>query len=330
MQSENKTMRLGVIGVGHMGKYHVNVIKQLSSAELAGVFDTNKDERTAVAKKYNTTAFKSVEDTLANVDGVIIAVPTKYHFDAALAALKANVHVLVEKPMTPTVDEAKALAAEAKKRSLILQVGHVERFNGAVQELRNVVRAPRLIETRRLSPFNPRIKDVGVVLDLMIHDIDIVLNLVNRPLTHLSAAGTRVFSQHEDVASATLTFDNGCVAVITASRATQEKIRTLAISEEKDYIILNYTTQEMEIHRQSSSESVVKLNDGISYRQESIVERVFTHRENALKLEVEHFVNCARGTAVPLVDVMNDVRTLEITHDILTKIHGGSDGSKRQ
>ncbi|MEK6793675.1 MAG: Gfo/Idh/MocA family oxidoreductase [Spirochaetota bacterium] len=316
-------LRIGVIGVGHMGTYHVNVIRQISSVELAGVYDANTAHAAATAARYETNSYPSVDELFSNADAVIVAVPTEYHHQVSLAALSRGLHVLVEKPMTRTVEEARELVAEAAKRSLILQVGHVERFNGAVQELRRIITKPRLIEAHRLGPNTGRIRDVGVVLDLMIHDIDIVLNLVDRSPKRVSASGVKVLGAHEDVASVVIDFD-GCIASITASRITQEKLRTLSISEDNAYFLLNYTTQEMEIHRQASSESKVSVREGIHYRQESTIERVFIHRDNQLKLEIEHFIACIRGECKPLVNVENDVRTLEITRDILAQMGTGA------
>lgn len=319
-------LRIGVIGVGHMGTYHVNVIRQIPAAVLAGVYDASQEQAALTASRYETKAFPSVDALLDEADAVIVAVPTEHHHRVSLAALSRGIHVLVEKPMTRTVEEARELVAEAAKRSLILQVGHVERFNGAVQELRRIITKPRLIEAHRLGPNTGRIRDVGVVLDLMIHDIDIVLNLVNRAPKRVSASGAKVVSAYEDVASVVIDFD-GCIASITASRITQEKLRTLSISEDNAYFLLDYATQEMEIHRQASSESKVSVIEGIHYRQESTIERVFIHRDNQLKLEIEHFIACIRGAAKPLVNVENDVRTLEITREILQQIGtGGANG----
>ena len=176
-----------------------------------------------------------------------------------------------------------------------------------------------LIESRRLAPYNPRIKDVGVVLDMMIHDIDIVLNLVDSDVVKVHAVGQKVVSQHEDVATVVLQFANGCVATIAASRNTQAKIRTLNITDKNAYIKLDFADQEIELHRQASSNTQMSL-ESIRYRQESIVEKIFVHKDNPLKQEHEHFVKCILGTAKPHVEGDNDIKTLEIAHKILAEI----------
>lgn len=313
-------MRLGVAGVGRMGGYHVNVIKQIANATLIGVYDVDAAKRTTIAEKYDVAAFDSFSALLDEVEGVIIAVPTHLHFELGMEALKRGKHVLIEKPITVEVANARKLVSTAKKKKLILQVGHVERFNGAVQELRNITNAPQLIEVRRLAPYTPRINDVGVVLDLMIHDLDIIMNLVDEPIVKLEASGTCVFTEYEDVASAMMQFEGGTIACINASRATQEKIRTLAISEADAYVFLNYATQDIEIHRQSSSKSTVAFKEGINYRQESTIERVFIHRNNPLLLEVEHFIACVRGEETPMVLPEKDIVTIDLTNKILAKI----------
>ncbi|MCX8000098.1 MAG: Gfo/Idh/MocA family oxidoreductase, partial [Leptospiraceae bacterium] len=221
------------------------------------------------------------------------------------------------------IAQARELVELAKTKRLILQVGHVERFNGAVLELNKIVEKPLFVESRRFAPYNARIKDVGVVLDMMIHDIDIVLNLVKSPLKKLHAVGQKIISNHEDVASVILQFENGCIASINASRNTQAKIRTLQITDQNAYIILDFTDQEIELHRQASS--VINLtNEQIRYKQESIVEKIFVHKDNPLKQEHEHFINCILGKTKPHVDNEKDVETLEIAHKILEEILKGS------
>ncbi|PJZ66624.1 gfo/Idh/MocA family oxidoreductase [Leptospira wolffii] len=313
-------VKIGVIGTGHMGQYHVNVAKTLSDAELIGIFDSDSERATQIAEKHKTAAFPTLDDLIKNVDSIIIAVPTFLHHDIGKKALLAGKHVLVEKPIAETLEQAKELVALAEKNNLVLQVGHVERFNGAVLELGKIVTEPLLIESRRLAPYNPRIKDVGVVLDMMIHDIDIVLNLVKSPVKYLSAVGTKVVSNHEDIASVVLHFENGAIANISASRNTQAKIRTLNITQKDVYITLDFTDQEIELHRQATSDILLRTGE-IKYRQESIVEKIFVHKDNPLKQEHEHFVKCIRKETEPLVYGQSDIQTLEIAYRILKEIH---------
>jgi len=256
---------------------------------------------------------------IQNVDAVVIAAPTFLHHTLSKLALTAGKHVLVEKPIAESVEQAKELVELAAKNKLILQVGHVERFNGAILELGKIVDTPMLIESRRLAPFNARIKDVGVVLDMMIHDIDIVLNLVNSDVVTVHAVGQKFVSEHEDVATVVLKFANGCVATIAASRNTQAKIRTLNITDKNAYIKLDFADQEIELHRQASSNTQMSL-ESIRYKQESIVEKIFVHKDNPLKQEHEHFVKCILGKDTPQVQGDNDIKTLEIAHKILKEI----------
>lgn len=312
-------IKIGIIGTGHMGQYHVNVARQLSDAVLVGVYDADPERRKVISEKYETKAFDSVTGILSEADAVIVAAPTYLHHEISREALNLGKHVLVEKPIAENVEQARELVALAKSKNLVLQVGHVERFNGAILELGKIVDQPMLIESRRLAPYNARIKDVGVVLDMMIHDIDIVLNLVKSKVTELHASGSKIVSNHEDVASVVMKFENGCVASINASRNTQSKIRTLNITDKNAYIQLDFTDQEIELHRQASS-AINLSNEQIRYKQESIVEKIFVHKDNPLKQEHEHFVRCILGKAQPHVEGDNDIQTLEIAHRILEQI----------
>jgi predicted dehydrogenase len=315
-----KRLKTGVIGVGHMGEYHVNVLCSLRNEFiLSGIYDTNLERAKEISAKFNTKYFADVEKLFNTVDAVIIAVPTYLHYQYSSMALDRNAHILVEKPVTETVEETRELADKAKKKNLIFQVGHVERFNGAVQELYKIVEHPLIIESRRLSPFTDRVKDVGVVLDLMIHDIDIVMNIVKSPVVSIMAAGGSVFTEFEDYANAILQFENGCVATVTASRVTQRKVRTLAVSQDKSYIFLDYATQDIHIHRQAA-QAFLLTREKIKYSQESFVEELFVHKENPLKQELEHFYDCIRNNECPIVSNDADIAILETVLEIERQI----------
>ncbi len=318
----NRKVRLGVIGTGHMGQYHVNVARQLTHAELTGIYDADPERARLICEKHSTKPFSDIDSLLAEVDAVVVAVPTFLHYEISRKALLAGKHVLVEKPISETIDQAKELIQMSREKDLVFQVGHIERFNGAVLELGKIIRNPLLIESRRLSPFNPRIRDVGVVLDMMIHDIDIVLNLVKTPVKSIHARGNRVLSDHEDIASVVISFENGCIANMNASRCTQAKIRTLNISEEDAYVFLDFADQEIELHRQASSNTLLGQGE-IKYKQESIVEKIFVHKDNPLKQEHEHFVNCILDSSIKYIGGDSDIRTLEVAHKILEEIHQG-------
>src|SRR5215831_13211274 len=241
-------MRAGVVGAGHMGQYHILVFAELWDVELVGIVDTDQSTVARLAAQYDSQAFSSHRDLVGKVDVVSIAVPTPLHFDVAKECLEAGISVLVEKPLTPTLEEARELFRIARQRNVVLHVGHVERFNGAVQELRKIVASPILVESRRLGPFVPRVQHDTVVMDLMIHDIDIVLGLVDSEIREVMATGARVHSDRPDVANVQIVFENGALAMITGSRATEQKIRTLAITQPDAYIFLNYTDKDIQLH----------------------------------------------------------------------------------
>ncbi|MEI0697746.1 Gfo/Idh/MocA family oxidoreductase [Brachyspira intermedia] len=313
-------VNISIIGVGRMGQFHLNVVSQINHINLSGIYDADENHLNEISQKHNIRKFNSLDEAIDNADAVIIASPTIHHFEIAKKAVEKGKHVLVEKPMTETYAQALELEEIVKQKNVILQVGHVERFNGAVQELHHIIEKPYLIEARRLAPFTPRITDVGVVFDIMIHDLDIVTSLVKKPIVRFSASGKRIRTKNEDIASALLEFEDSTIATISASRVTQEKIRTLAISTEEAYFILDYATQDITIHRQAASQSNIKTSVGINYKQESIIERVFIHRDNPLKLEDEHFANCILGKDKRFVSIEDDVNTIKLTEAILKEI----------
>lgn len=308
--------RAGVVGVGQMGQYHVGIYSELHNVELVGVADTDQQRGAYVAGKYGIPLYADYRDLLDKVDVISIAVPTSLHYPVARAFLEAGVHVLLEKPIAHTLEEATELFRIANHHGVALHVGHVERFNGAIQELKNIVHEPWFIESRRLGPFVPRIKEDGVVLDVMIHDIDIILNLVESPITRLYALGKSINSEREDLANVQICFQNGCIANIVASRATEIKIRTMAITQRDAYIILDYTDQDIRVHRQASSEHVV-TRGALRYRQESLIERIFVHKENPLKLEIQHLLDCVSRRATRVVSVEKELRSLQVALQIL-------------
>ena len=313
-------VNISLIGVGRMGQFHLNVISQINHINLSGIYDADENHLNEISQKYNIKKFNSIDEAIDNAEAVIIASPTTFHFEIAKKAVEKGKHVLVEKPMTETYAQALELEEIVKQKNVILQVGHVERFNGAVQELHHIIEKPYLIEARRLAPFTPRITDVGVVFDIMIHDLDIVTSLVKKPVIKFSASGKRIRTKNEDIASALLEFEDETIATVSASRVTQEKIRTLAISTEEAYFLLDYATQDITIHRQAASQINIKTSIGINYKQESIIERVFIHRDNPLKLEDEHFANCILGKDKRFVSIEDDVNTIKLTESILKEI----------
>jgi predicted dehydrogenase len=318
-------MRAAVVGSGHMGQYHILVYAELWDVDLVGIVDVDASKAAGLAAQYDTQGFTDHRDLFGKVDVVSIAVPTPLHFEVARDLMQAGISVLIEKPLAPTLEEARELFRIAREQNVVLHVGHVERFNGAVQELRKIVVNPILVESRRLGPFVRRVEHDTVVMDLMIHDIDIVLGLVDSEIAEITAMGARVHSARPDVANVQLRFENGAIANITASRATEQKIRTLAITQGDAYIFLNYTDQDIQIHRRAASEYILN-RESIRYRQESFVEHLFVHKENPLKLEILHLVNAVREaqrTGRVELREHDDVRSLAVALSIEGMIRDG-------
>ena len=304
-------LRVAVIGAGHLGAFHAKVyhaLKVRSSVSLVGVCDINKSVAKEVARRYNTEYYTDYHDLLDKVDAVSIVVPTTLHHEVAKDFLKAGIDVLVEKPLTKTLEEADELIALAKKKNLILQVGHIERFNSAIRAVEPLLSKPKFIECQRLGSTKKkgRIKDVGVVLDLMIHDIDIILGLVNSTVKHIEAVGISSVSDHEDLANVRLTFRNNVIADITASRVTQEEVRKIRIFQKDSYILLDFMHQDAFLF--SGADNQLKK------------ERIKMKKKEPLKVELKSFINCVRSRKKPVVSGQEGRQALEVALDILDKI----------
>jgi len=308
-----------------MGQYHTLVYGELWDVDLVAICDTDVERARSVASQYSVRSVSTHHELAGLVDIATVAVPTDRHFEVARELLEAGVDVLVEKPMTSTLEEAKELFRIARQLGRVLHVGHVERFNGAVQELRKIVERPVLVESRRLGPFVPRVQSDSVVMDLMIHDIDIVLGLVDSEPRRMTAVGRSIHSEVADVANVQIVFDSGTMATITASRATEEKIRTLAITQPDAYIVLDYTEQDIHIYRRAAQEYEMKRGS-IRYRRASFVEHLKVHRDNPLKLEIQHLISAMRrrraGERVVLAQ-QDDLRSLAMALEIERMIRDG-------
>ena len=316
-------VRAGVIGVGRMGTYHVGILSELDKVELSAVVDIDSKSRKVIEKNYETLGFDNYRDIYDKIDVAVVAVPTGMHYPIAKDLLNAGIHVLLEKPCANKLDHARELFQIAEDKNLTLHIGHVERFNGAVQELHKIVEAPIFVECKRMGPFSNRIKDDGVVLDIMIHDIDIILNLIQSKVVEVHVLGSSVFSDKDDLVNAQLKFENGCIANIVASRASQNQVRTLSITQKDSFVVLDYTDQEIYVHRKSSSEHKLS-KDSLRYKQESLVERIFVHKDNPLKLELQHFLDCATNGSPRKVAIDNELYSLEIALDILSQFNNSS------
>jgi predicted dehydrogenase len=281
--------------------------------KLVGVSDLNEKNLAKVTAPFviKTSNYKEWLDA---VDAVIIAVPTDFHYSVAKECLLAGKHVLLEKPITKKIAEAEELLNLAQKLNLTLHVGHVERFNGAVQELRKIISNPLLIEAHRMGPFTPRVEKDSVVLDLMIHDLDLVLMLVDSTVKSITAQGQKVYTDSCDIVSVQLVFENGVIANLTASRASQVKERTMTVHQKNEYIKLDFTTQDISIHRQMNT-SVQVGSDQLKYKQESLTERVFVYKDNPLKLEVEHFLNTIK-TGNDIINPEQNLTAIKLTFEI--------------
>ena len=308
-----KQIRVGVIGTGLMGERHCRVYSSLRGAEFVGVFDVNHVRGHEVAEKYGARYFDSPLDLLREVEAVTIATPTPYHFDLAMEAFLAGIHTLIEKPMTYTLEQARTLAAEARQSGLTVQVGHVERFNSAYIELKNVVNDLPVvaITIRRQNSFDASNKDVNVINDLMIHDIDLLLDLVGQPVESVSALGRSVLNGAIDHAVANFCFRDGPIATVIASRVTQSKVRRIDITAQNAYVEGDLMSKSVAIHRRLMNEY-----KGAKYRQESVIENIYIPVAEPLMLELQHFLACIREQRQPQVSVEDGLRALEFAAQI--------------
>ncbi len=291
-------VRVGVVGVGHLGRLHALLYKNVPRAQLAGVFDISPETAAAVARETGCRAFETYRDLLAHVDAVNVVVPTTQHFSVAAEALRLGKHVFIEKPITSSLQEADELIRLARENQCLIQVGHIERFNQAMRALSTVPLNPRFIESHRLATFNPRGTDVAVVLDLMIHDIDIILTLVNSPVARIDANGVAVISGEPDIANARITFENGCVANVTASRISQKKMRKMRLFEKDSYVSIDFLqglTERFRLVAQLPDEEqqtgvIMGKLEGKRTRY-VYYERLQAPEGNALQIELEEFVD---------------------------------------
>ncbi len=304
-------LRMGLIGLGRMGRYHLNLYDEIPDIELTSICDSNENILNEVLEKINVFGTVDYKNMMERVDAVTIAAPTKYHYEIAKFCLEAGKHVLVEKPITTNLKQAEELFNIAETNDLILNIGHVERFNGAVQELKNIIDDPYLIESRRVGPYVERMKNDSIVLDLMIHDIDIILNMVNKNVIDIQATGSAVYSDLPDFADVSMVFENHCVANILVSRVTQKKDRTMSISQEDAFISLDYTSQDINIFRKGHSQHIFG-NKELRYKNEYTLERLFVYKDNPLKMEIKHFIECIGDGNKRMVSVQNELRSLEI------------------
>jgi predicted dehydrogenase len=299
-------LRVGVVGVGHIGREHARIYSRLPNVEFVGLCDLDAQVAEKLAQKHGVKAFSSVQALAGVIDAATISTPTNTHHEIAGQLLRAGKHVLIEKPIADSTEQAAELVELAAAQSLVLQVGHIERFNPALGALEEKLTHPRFIEAHRLSAYPGRSTDIGVVLDLMIHDIEVVLHLVRSPLIRVDSVGTPVLSKGEDIANARLRFENGCVANLTASRISFEKMRKIRVFQDDAYLSLDYFDQSGEIYR--------KIDTQITK------EKIKVEKDEPLKLELAAFIECVQNHAAPRVGGAQASKALEIAMKITRQI----------
>ncbi len=318
-----QTVRVGVVGVGHLGQHHARNYSEMEGCYLVGVVDVDHKTATRVANNVHCQAFFDHTVLIDQVDAVSVVVPTSEHFAVAKDFLEAGVHVLIEKPITNTIEEARGLIELARSKGLILQVGHIERFNAAIIKLQEILTRPGFIECHRLGPYDPRVRDVGVVLDLMIHDIDIVLQLVQSPIVSIDALGVPILSDSEDIANARIKFENGCTANLTVSRVTPNRMRKIRIFQPNTYISVDYQKQAMEVYQTVRIEGA---REGEPAAQ-IVRKRLRLKKEEPLKRELLHFVHCVREGHEPIVPGEHGHNALEVAIRVVELLENNNENS---
>ncbi len=319
-------LKIGVLGAGHLGKIHIKLIQQIEAFELVGIYDANDEAAKAVSEEYKTKAFSSIEALIEAVEVVDIVTPTLSHYDCAIKAIRQSKHIFIEKPITNTVEEARKLIDLAQEADVKVQVGHVERFNPAFTASLPFIKHPMFIETHRLAQFNPRGTDVSVVLDLMIHDLDIVLSIVKSNVRRISASGVAVVSDTPDITNARIEFDNGCVANLTASRISLKNMRKTRVFQKDAYLSIDFLEKETEVVRLSSVEGeadplsvTIDLPEGKGQKQ-IYFEKPEIKNNNAIKDELEAFANAIINNTTPPVTIHDGYNALDIAHRIIEKL----------
>lgn len=321
-------LKIGVLGAGHLGKIHIRCIKDIPGFDLIGFYDPNPEIAAQVEKEFNVTNFGSLDELIESVDVVDIVTPTVSHFECASKSLKKYKHVFIEKPIVTSLHEARELIKIAGEANVKVQVGHVERFNPAFLAVESYIHKPMFIESHRLAQFNPRGTDVPVILDLMIHDIDIILSVVKANIRKISASGVPVVSDTPDIANARIEFDNGCVANLTASRISLKSMRKSRFFQKDTYIAVDFLNKEIEVVRiqnadpKSTSPALFTIDLG----PEKETKQIFFNKPevkplNAIKAELESFHSAIVNNTIPPVTINDGYSALEVAYQIIEKIN---------
>jgi len=326
-------LKVGVIGTGHLGKLHTKMFTEIENCELVGIYDSNSEHAKNVSEEYKVSAANSVEELLGKVDAVSVAAITSAHYEIAKKCFEQGIHVFVEKPITATIPQAEELVKISNEKKLNLQVGHIERFNPALVAMEKYMLEPKFIQTDRLAQFNPRGTDVAVVLDLMIHDIDIILSLVKSDVKNVQANGVAIVSDNLDIANARIQFENGAVANVTASRISQKKMRKMRIFQQDGYIALDFVTGVAELFRlmpvdSEDSPSFISLGElGVGDKKRKLVYEQPEQKEiNALKYELQLFINSVLKNEKPVVSSEDGLRALKVAEIIIKEIEKSQNG----
>ena len=320
-------LKVGVFGVGHLGKFHLNNWKEMEGIELAGFYDPNDATAVDVAEKYGLKRFTHVNELLGVCDVADIIAPTPFHFELCEQAIRRSKHVFVEKPLAHTMKEAAELVKLVRESKVKLQVGHVERFNPAFLAMENLQLSPMFIEVHRLAEFNPRGTEVSVILDLMIHDIDIILTLVKSDVKNISASGVAVMTDTPDIASVRIEFNNGCVANLTSSRISMKKMRKMRLFQKDAYIGIDFLNKTTEIIKLKTPDDV----DTFDFDMETpngiktiAIANPIIPQVNAIRMELEKFRDAIVNNSHPIVSEQDGFRAMDVAHQILQKIKHNS------
>jgi len=319
-----RMLKIGVFGTGHLGKFHLNNWKEIPGVEVVGFYDPDEAVAKEIAEKYNLQRFTNEDDLIEASDAIDIVTPTQYHYSICENAIKKSKHVFVEKPMVNNMDEAKMLVKLVQESKIKFQVGHVERFNPAFLAAKKLQLNPMFIEVHRLAQFNPRGTEVSVILDLMIHDIDVVLSLVNSDVKSISASGVAVMTDTPDIANVRIEFNNGCVANLTSSRISMKKMRKVRLFQKDAYIGIDFLEKKTEVIKLRHPEDKnvfsfdIETPNGI---KTIAIANPEIPEVNAIKKELEEFVSAIENDSQPIVNEIDGYRAMEVAHQILQKIN---------
>jgi predicted dehydrogenase len=321
-------IKIGVVGVGHLGKHHARIFAGIEGCQLVGVYDKVTERANEIAALYNVKAFENYEDMLNEVDAVDIAATTTFHYDLAKPALEKGCHVFLEKPITSTKEQADKLLALAEAKNLKIPVGHIERFNPVIMQVAHEIHSPMFIESHRLAPFTHRGSDVPVVLDLMIHDIDLIMSFINSKIKEIRATGVGILTPSIDIAHARLEFENGAIANVTASRISMQRERKIRFFQKDAYISVDFQNKKVQLIRKSpklytilpqllAGSTDVRLEDCVDVQDISVPDG----SKDALTMELEAFVNALNNDTKPIVDGKDGTRALEVALQIMEIIN---------